>query len=181
MTELSWLFCKSTPEWCEGAVVGSIASGLRRRRPVLQKPLLPSVTIGAWTPCSCDLQAGTSPALCFCLLWPPLEEETSNITGVKVTSESPWEQWCSGSRSSPSKNHSETNRHWGIKVSPWRTATKKLQLMSQGSPDPWLFFPENPFESGKRTRHEADKFCAIQVVVTSWGVAWRPECSGQRF
>ena len=127
------------------------ASGLRRRRSVLQQPLLPirnnrGMDVMLLWSASRDIS-------CTVLLvaWPPLEEETSNVTGVKITSECPREQWCSGSRSSPSKNHSETNGHLGIKVSPWRTATKKHQLMSQGSPDSWLFFPENPYESGKRT------------------------------
>lgn len=43
---------------------------------------------------------------------------------------------------SPSKKHSQTNGHLGIQVSTWRT--KKYQLMSQGSPDPWLFFCRAP-------------------------------------
>lgn len=121
--------------WCQGASDGSSvnptservmwricgtkhASGLRRRRPVLQQPLLPICNnrstnmILVWSP-----RQNTS---CTVLLiaWPPLEEETSKVIG----SESPWR--C-GSKSSPSKNHSEANGHSGIKVSPWRTATTK--------------------------------------------------------
>lgn len=154
--------------WCQGASVGSSvnpmpervmwricgtkhASGLRRRRPVLQQPLLPIHNNRGMN--MMLLWSASQDLSCTVLLiaWPPLEEETSNVTGVKITSESPWEQWCSGSRSSPSKNHSETNGHLGIKVPPRWTATKKRQLMSQGSPDPWLCFLENFYESGKST------------------------------
>lgn len=154
--------------WCQGASVGSSvnptservmwricgtkdASGLRRRRPVLQQPLLPVCnnrgvnTMLLWS-ASQDIS-------CYVLLlaWPPLEKETSNVIGVKITSEAPREQWCCGSRPSLSKNHSETNGHLVIKDSPWRPATRKRQLMSLGSPDHSLFFPENPYKSGKRT------------------------------
>lgn len=121
--------------------------------------------------------------LCFCLLWPPLEEETSNITGVKVTSESPWEQWCSGYRSSPSKNHSETNRHcfiWGMKVSE-EQPPKSTSWWAKALQTPDYFSQRIPLSLQEDQGMRQTKFCAIQVVIDSWGVAWRPECSGQWF
>lgn len=158
--------------WCQGASVGSSvnptservmwricgtkdASGLRRRRPVLQQPLLPVCNNrGVNTLLLWSASRDTS---CYVLLlaWPPLEKETSNVIGVKITSEALREQWCCGSRPSPSKNHSETNGHLGIKDFPWRAATRNASWWAWDLQTTRYFFQRIPMSLARGLRDVA--------------------------